>query len=368
VLGQDVLVTEDVTSLLRSLPKVDLHAHLTGSLRPATVAELAGDPRASEQLRLPSQLKRYSDLFAPWNGVLARVPDTPATVHRMLLEVAEDFAADGVRYAEIRVSARRPLIGGYFREWLHALADAAASAQSRYDFSTGLVLGFAHQRFATWADEERCGNLLLEMLSEDRHLVVGLDLWGDESSRPNDAFADWLRQARCLNFPVSLHIGEVGFARSLVAGAILRLHPDRISHGPALSNSPGVLRALEDNRILTEVCLTSNEITQPTRSRPTVDRASSQLIKSAAPFAICTDDPSIFGITLSGEMGKALLSGLVTVDDLAKSMHDAIKSSFASTQFKESLSRELNSPETRHTMTRLRSLVAGSTSSWRPGR
>jgi adenosine deaminase len=370
MMHQDALVTEDVLTLLRALPKLDLHAHLTGSLRPSTVAELAGVSRAVEQLKLPAQLDRYSDFFAPWDGILARVPDTPDTAYRMLIEAAEDFSSDGVRYAEFRVSARRPLLGGYFNEWVDALGEAASSAQRRHNFSTGLILGFAHQRFGSWDDAERLGYTLLENLTQRRdHLVVGLDLWGDESLRPRGCqTVSWLKEARLRGFLVSLHLGEVGAARALVARTLLNLQPHRISHGPALSNSPRLLNALKERRILTEVCLTSNEVTQSPRMRSAADRAFVQLMRSGAPFAICTDDPAIFGTTLSREMCKALFSGLTTVDDLVRAMKDGIELSFAQSSLKARWSAELESVETRATLAKLRSILAGWTSSRQPGR
>src|SRR5664280_2653956 len=138
---QRAAINSDLVRIVQQLPKVDLHAHLTGCLRPQTVGELAGVRDAARLLRLPELLVRYSDFFTPWDSILACVPDSGTNIHRMILEVAEDFAAQNVRYAELRISARRALLDGSYDDWITAIVHACETAQNRFGFSPGIILG-----------------------------------------------------------------------------------------------------------------------------------------------------------------------------------------------------------------------------------
>jgi adenosine deaminase len=341
---------EESLRLLQALPKVDLHVHLTGSLRASTVAQLSGVKDAARLLHLPDPLPRYRDFFAPWDGILALVPETPANVYRMLVETAEDFAADNVRYAELRISARRPLQGGYFGEWMEAITAAVHDAHAAYGFHAGVILGFARQRFTSRTESEVMWSRMLDEIGT-HPVVVGLDVWGDESAAPLAEPDPLLAAGHRRGYNLTMHVGEVGDARRLVASALLRAQPQRLSHGPVFVNSARLVSLLERKRILTEVCLTSNEITRTALDQRLGRQALRRLLVSRAPFAICTDDPAIFGTTLSIEMSKALSGGLLSGRGLARSLENAIEYSFATPATKANLRAELQS-------TRVATLIA----------
>jgi adenosine deaminase len=98
-----------LAGLLRPLPKVELHAHLSGCLRLSTIVDFSKDAgvrfsRAAERdlagavvLRRPA--RSYGWSFSPWKRVIDKVTSVPANHYRMTYEVAQDMAADGVVYA-----------------------------------------------------------------------------------------------------------------------------------------------------------------------------------------------------------------------------------------------------------------------------
>jgi adenosine deaminase len=142
---------------LRSLPKIDLHAHLSGCLRILTVEELIRKhdiPVASTLLRnLPSalvfqqQARNYTASFRPWRLALNRITEIPGIVERLIMEVAEDFAADGVVYAELRVSPRFPAVNGDLDSFLQSINRAVGNARGRFQIDLRVILGFTRHSF-----------------------------------------------------------------------------------------------------------------------------------------------------------------------------------------------------------------------------
>jgi adenosine deaminase len=344
-------LVREVSSVVQRLPKIDLHAHLTGSLRESSVAEMAGISSAASYLRLSDNTVSYSDFFRPWNTVLAWIPESPENVRRMILEVAEDFARDNVRYSELRVSARKALQEREYGAWVSAICSACEEAEDRHGISLGIVLGFARQRFSSEASAGLAQELVELISARNEPRVVGMDLWGDESQPSTLDTNPWLQQAKGAGIPLSLHVGEVYRADTSVLRSILQFAPQRISHGPAIRNSPRMLSILRKRGILTEVCLTSNLRTmtnQPFRSKSMRD-----LISSGAPFAFCTDDAGIFQTSMTNEITAALEYDLVSVEQLAQSIRWSVKHSFAPASLKSKLLEELETRSVRSTFEEL---------------
>ncbi len=335
---------ERVACLVRELPKVDLHVHLSGAIRPSTAAELAG-LRASELcLALPSRLMSYSDFFAPWNDVLSRVPETPNTAARLILELAEDLSAEGVQYAELRMSARKSLIDNSFPDWLEAIDHASSLGRSVYGVDVRFVLGFARHRLESATQANRLGNNLLEGLDLLRYTsVVGLDIWGNEDINRGLEFEVWLQGAAVCGLPISLHAGETPASHRLLRERVMALRPRRLSHGPVLQNSPAVVRMLRQRSIGVEACLTSNIVTQS--GLPTTARVGSlrRLLDASVPVAFCSDDPTVLSTSLTREITVALCSSVITPQELRKTMRNSIVYSFAESSLKGELLSKIDS-------------------------
>lgn len=350
---------EIALSILKSVPKIELHAHLTGCLRPETVRQLVGSAVDAQAIRnslqLRSPLVSYSSFFKPWREVLQHIPDTPDVVHRLISEVAKDFAADNVLYAEIRVSPRRPAIAGVLAEYMAAIEDAKNSAYLNQGVELRFILGFARHQLEGMNPSSvmRISDEVLRVSSRHRSTVVGFDVWGDESTSCTFDYTSWFNKIRAEGYPLSLHLGELASADAYER-AILSLNPQRVSHGPAISNTPGILKLLESRGILTEVCLTSNWITRGVEQRPggPLDR----LVSAGAPFALCADDTTVLGTTLSAEMGRSLAQGLLSPARLRQSFLSAVDAAFCSQDLRAILRRRLAQPQVDDAFRRLDSL------------
>jgi adenosine deaminase len=231
--------------MLPPLPLADLHRHLDGSLRPATVAELA----AERGLAVPSDLP-----FSPGMGLdaaLARFAftlsllDTQAAVARVAAEMCEDAAAEGVTTLEIRFAPQ--LHRGAPPE---AILDAALSGVAG---RAGLVL------CGLYGEPPEILRLLVDAAA-GRKGVVGIDLAGGPLPGHRHRMEDYApvyRRAEDLGLGRTVHAGE-GRPPAEIREAIEILHAQRIGHGTTLLDDPSVVDLVLSRGVVIEACPTSN--------------------------------------------------------------------------------------------------------------
>jgi adenosine deaminase len=231
--------------MLPPLPLADLHRHLDGSLRPATVSELA----AERVLEVPPDLP-----FSPGMGLdaaLARFAftlsllDTQAAVARVAAEMCEDAAAEGVTTLEIRFAPQ--LHRGAPPE---AILDAALSGVAG---RAGLVL------CGLYGEPPEILGLLVDAAAR-RKGVVGIDLAGGPLPGHRHRLADYgpvFRRAEDLGLGRTVHAGE-GRPPAEIREAIEILHAQRIGHGTTLLDDPAVVDLVLSRGVVIEACPTSN--------------------------------------------------------------------------------------------------------------
>jgi adenosine deaminase len=251
-------------NLLRRAPKVLLHDHLDGGLRPQTVLELALEAghelpttdidelaawffQGDRGIDLPAYLEAFAQTVA--------VMQTPEAIERVARECAEDLDADGVVYAEVRFAPELSTAGGLtIPEVLEAIAAGFAAGPKTITIRQ-LVCALRHED--RWAEA-------FEAAAGARHLgVVGIDLAGPEAGFPAARHADAITAARQAGLHVTLHAGEAdgpaSIADALDQGAERLGHGLRILDDVAADGTPGpVARRVLAGRIPLELCPTSN--------------------------------------------------------------------------------------------------------------
>jgi adenosine deaminase len=281
-----VTATAPATNALRALPKVVLHDHLDGGLRPETVVDLAEACGHRLPARTPEDVERWF-VEAAATGSLPRfletfehtvaVMQTEVALARVAREAVVDLARDGVVYAEIRYAPELHTAGGL------ALADVAEAVRR------GLAEGVSDAR-SEGLDIE-AGALLTAM----RHLsasfdvaqlaaetlgrcCVGFDLAGPEVGYPPSRHAAAFAILREAGVPTSIHAGEAAGIDS-VAEAIDIGGARRLAHGVRVADDVewpewprgeprvgAVASRVRDGGIVLEACPTSNVLTGVARS------------------------------------------------------------------------------------------------------
>lgn len=280
---------------LRTLPKAHLHLHLTGGMRPQTLADLAAE---QGRTLLPGLLDPGSvDLDATGlRGWLKfqRLYDAaralligPAEVQRVVREIVEDQAAAGVGWLELQVdpSSYAPRLGGLHRT-VELVLEALGQASAATGVGTGLVL--AGNRTRNPAETETLARLAKRFAGKG---VVGLGLSNDETRGDTREFEKAFRIAREAGLLAVPHAGELRGAGN-VRLAVERLGASRLGHGVRAVEDPDLLELLATLEVTCEVNPVSNVCLHVLDS---VEKSPWRALRDAGvPVAIGADDPLLF--------------------------------------------------------------------------
>jgi adenosine deaminase len=257
---------------LRRLPKAELHCHLDGSVRPATLIELGREYGVPLPAKTPEELRDYMlvDDAETLEEYLARfevtvsVLQTADAVERVAYELVEDAAKDGVRYIEVRNS---PILNSRLKLSAAEALEAQLRGLARAEADFGII---ARSIVCSLRQLSPMVSLELARLAVaycDRG-VVAFDLAGGELGFPASAHAMAFAYARENNLAVTVHAGE-GDGWQSVSQAVHSCCADRIGHATRLIENPALTQYVNDRRIGLEICLTSNVHTGAARSYET---------------------------------------------------------------------------------------------------
>jgi adenosine deaminase len=284
------------------LPKCNIHTHLEGSIRPATLAELA----AEQGVRLPVPAEQVLGLLQI-NGneqSLADYLDKISITYPMLknaralertaFEAAEDAARDGVVYYELRVGPVTHSRAGLAVETiLENLLAGLKRAEAQYDITCGLIISGLRNH-----DPKLNLHLAQAAVAYREKGVVGFDLAGDENF-PAQEHAEAFRKARDGGLGITVHAGEAGGADN-VRYAVEELGATRIGHGVHSIESPEVLKLLRERQVLLEICPTSNVHTHAVTSIR--QHPIRQFYLQGIPISVGDDDPITSRTRVSNEL------------------------------------------------------------------
>jgi adenosine deaminase len=325
---------------IRRAPKVLLHDHLDGGLRPSTVIELA---RETGYAGLPTtdeadlaawftagaarqDLVLYLETFAHTVGVM----QTKDALIRVAAECAEDLAADGVVYAEVRFAPELHLEAGLT---LDEVVDAVQEGFRLGSAGTSLTLGtlVTAMRHAAHSTE------IAELAVRHRDAgVVGFDIAGSEAGNPPTRHLDAFRYVAGENFHITIHAGEA-FGLPSIWEAVQLCGAERLGHGVRIVDdisldedgraTLGRLASfLRDRRVPLEMCPTSNVNTGVCAS--VAEHPIGLLARLRFRVTVNTDNRLMSGVSLTSELA-ALVDGFgYGWDDLEWLTLNAMKSSF----------------------------------------
>jgi adenosine deaminase len=326
--------------LIRQLPKVLLHEHLDGGLRPQTVLDLAA---ASHYQGLPAadaaelgkwfhrgankgNLREYLEGFAHTVGVM----QTRQAIERVAFEFIEDMHHDGVVYAEARFApCFHTELGLTPEAVVQAAIDGFTRGKERYGVEWGLIICAMRDRTDSleWA----------EMAIDFRYRgVVGFDLAGEEAGYPPKKHVEAFQAIQRANFCSTLHAGEAfGIASIWQALQICGAH--RLGHATRLTDDMTIVdgkiakmgsltQYILDRRIPLEMCLSSNVHTGAVPSM--AEHPFRLYFDHDSRVTLNTDDRLMCDTTLTQEFQIAVDQFGLTLADLEKITMNSIKSAF----------------------------------------
>ncbi|HEX2314784.1 MAG TPA: adenosine deaminase [Thermomonospora sp.] len=318
------------TRPIRTLPKAHLHLHFTGSMRHATLVELARRHR----VHLPDALVedwpphlsatdergwfRFQRLYDIARSVLRE----PEDVRRLLREAAEDEAAEGSGWLEIQVdpSGYAGRFGG-LTPTVELVLDAAAEAEAATGVGVGVVIAANRTRHPL--DARTLARLAVRYAGGR---VVGFGLSNDERRGRAYDFEGAFRIARRAGLLSVPHGGEL-LGPASVRECLEILRADRIGHGVRAVEDPALLERIVERGVTLEVCPSSNVALGVARSVAAVPLR--PLFEGGARLALGADDPLLFGSRLARQYELARTEHGFTDAELAELARMSVRGSAA---------------------------------------
>jgi len=386
----ETLITPE---LIAKLPKTDLHVHLDGSIRIPTLIELAREA----SIKLPSTTveglhdtvfkDHYQSLeeYLTGFGLTCAVMQNAEQLERVAYELAVDNQQEGVLYTEVRfapqlhthrgfdsIDVMRAVCAGLERAKAEFNRRPEVQAGEHPPFTFGIIacaMRYFNEHFSSfhraflqmhsYSPPERVYALAsLELAQaaararrEEGLPVVGFDLAGPEEGFPPQNHWEAYEYAHRHFLQKTVHAGEA-FGPESIFKAITELHADRIGHGTSLLNPKAIQdpaiddreRYVEDlaqfianRRVTLEVCLTSNQQTNPAY-RDLRDHPFGSMMAHRLSVSLCTDNRTVSNTTVTNEYLKAVEHFGLSMKDLKNIVVYGFKRSF----FPESYSAKRN--------------------------
>lgn len=322
---------------LHLLPKVELHVHLEGSIRPELLLGLAD----RNKIALPfsdsdqfyerctfGKFRDFANILLMGVGCLRRLED----FFDVVIDIGAGLANQNVRYAEITWTPQFYLKREFpLDNILGTLNEARREVKARSGpdlrWIPDLVRSYPApaSAIAQWAASRQTAG------------VVALGLGGPEAGHPASGFATQFEHAHSLGLPANPHAGE-GAGPESIWQTIEHLRPSRIGHG---------VRAIEDEHLVSylareamplEVCLTSNVKlgVYPSYAEHPVKR----LVDAGCTISLNSDDPVFFQTTLTNEYVHAVLDCGLAIQDIKNTIINSVRSSYRSAEEKQFMQNE----------------------------
>ncbi len=338
---------------LRELPKVQLHCHLEGTVKPATFLSLAGrygiDPRYRPSLPTAHEsatpldgvdaanvydFRSFSEFLLVFAAV-CRSLQRPEDYAAMASDYVQEALSQNVMYAELFIS---PSVWLFFHPGLDVrrCIEAMHSVFERCRSPQGLEVKLICDVTRNFGSESAMRTAQLAASLQDLG-VIGIGLGGDETKVPAEMFVEAFSFARENGLHRVAHAGEAAGAQS-VRAAVQALGAERIGHGIRALEDCQVVKLLVNLGIPLEVCPTSNYFTgvvQRGNPHPLV-----ALDAAGVTITIDADDPAMFRTNLEREY--AFVEACAGPDAVIKFARNAIDASFAAEAAKRAMHERFN--------------------------
>ncbi len=330
--------------LIRRAPKIVLHDHLDGGLRPQTILDLAGAvghelPAVdAESLRAwfvdsasSGSLERYLETFEHTVAVMQSVEN----LRRVAQECVEDLASDGVVYAEVRYAPEQHLAEDLtLNQVVEAVRDGFRAGEERVRKDGRVIV--VRQLLTAMRHQARSREIAELTVQHRDDGVLGFDIAGAEAGYPPTRHLDAFEYLQRENAHFTIHSGE-GFGLPSIWQAIQWCGADRLGHGVRIidditvsnDGSPKLGRLasyVRDKRIPLEMCPTSNVQTGAAAS--IAEHPIGLLTKLRFRVTVNTDNRLMSDTSMTGEMNALVEAFGYGLEDLRWFTINAMKSAF----------------------------------------
>jgi adenosine deaminase len=326
-----------------TLPKIELHCHLDGSLRAETIIDIA----KKEGISLPAMVKEdiQSELVAPLDceclddylkrfAIPNLVMQSMENLRRITFELFEDAAQENVKYMEVRFA---PLLhtakGLTVEEIIQSVLDGMEDATAQFDIEGNIILSCMRTMSVESA---------FEVVEKGKAFlgkgVVAIDLCASEEEGFCGKFIEPIALAREYGYRVTIHAGETGIGKNVLE-AVELLDAERIGHGVFIKDCPDAYNIVKEKHIVLEMCPTSNVQTKA------VNQFSEHPIyhfhQDGIKVTINTDNRTVSDTTMAKECTIVFNEFHISDEDYQQIYLTSVEASFADAATKEKLRKYL---------------------------
>ncbi|URZ01988.1 adenosine deaminase [Clostridium felsineum] len=333
----------NIRNQIINLPKVELHCHLDGSLRPETVFDLC----LKENIEIPykniddikkvleisdtcNSLKEYLEKFS----LPVNVMQKKENIYRVTLELLEDAKKDGIEHIEIRFAPFQHMNKGLSEnDVVEAALEALKDGNKKFNIHSGLILcSLRHEPV------DSSINLVKLALGYQNQGVCAVDLAGNESDFPPEIHKKAFDLAYDKSLKITIHAGETGIAENILK-SIRLLHANRIGHGIFAYKDKKTLEYLIENEIPLEMCPKSNLDTKAINDY--AKHPFKDYFNAGVKVTLNTDNRTVSNVSLVDEYLNLINILGFNMDEIKVVIKNGIEAAFISNELKANLLNKL---------------------------
>lgn len=321
------------------LPKIDLHCHLDGSVRPQTLIDLAkqqGISLPSTDINEVNQLMIAPESCPDLGEYLQRfalplsVMQTEQALERISFELFEDAALENVKYLEVRFG---PLLhteqGLNVEQIIESVLRGMQRAEAQYDIKGNYILSLLRHM-----PKETIKGVIDAGAKYLNKGVVAFDLAGGEAPGFCEEFIPYAKYAQENGYHITIHAGEQGEGQN-VYDAITLLGAERIGHGIHIQNHPQAYQLVKQKMTALETCPSSNIQTKAVTTL--VKHPIKDFYLDGVPVTINTDNRTVSDTTMTKEVEKVMETFQLTQEDYFNIYRTSIEHAFTNDKIKQYL-------------------------------
>jgi adenosine deaminase len=319
-------VTISPEAFLLRLPKVELHVHLEGTFRPATLLHLARKNGVALPADDEGGIRRWFrfrdfDQFIEIYVTCSKCLVDPEDFKLLALDFLAEQAVQNVLWSEVHFTISTNLANGRNGdEILHALREAIDEGRKRWGVGMALIPDIVRNYTAVHAD----ATLRWAVDNRDRG-VVAMGIGGIEKGLSNEPFTTHFAEAKASGLHTVAHAGEHGGPES-IRSALDHCRAERIDHGIRAIDDPSLLAHLAERRTALDVCPSSNVALAAVPSLE--EHPLPKLRAAGVAITLNSDDPPFFGTSLTREYLLAHRTWGIPLEELAALSQGALDHAF----------------------------------------
>lgn len=309
-----------------SIPRIDLHCHLDGSLSQGCIEALLGRTVSREELQVAPDCRDLAQYLEKFDLPLLCLQN-PEGLKRAGFDFMENAAKDRLQYVETRFA---PLLSKNDTMGTAKVIESVLEGMEQGKKEFGVEYGVIVCAMRHHSPEEN-----LDMIKIAREFlgngVCAADLAGNEAAFPMSQFVDLFTEVKKMGMPFTIHAGECGSVQNILDA--VDCGAGRIGHGIAMRGNKDVMKLCREHHIGIEMCPISNLQTKAVKSM--AEYPMREFLDAGLCVTINTDNRTVSGTSLDKEISFVKEIYGITDEEIALMMRNAVDVAFASDEVKE---------------------------------